>query len=222
MNGIMRARTIGQRLLSQLRQQRDQAALSRSDGPGDLDALLQRWPETPARVAAEMRERYGEPDETTTERLVWHHNRPWKRTMVWRDEIPHQYPVAHADCLAQSVAYAVPAEKFSDLARFNGSVVADRTLGELTAHCDDEAMNILALNLAHEIIVGAKTVDEARELHAEEVVAHAVNPPSSYTERLLFGAPAGDPADFDAPVMDDPPQRWVGERMADLADAGAR
>lgn len=217
MKRIAQAKTTGTALLDrvrQLSQERRRAATSDS-----VDALLARWPAAPAEAAGEMRARYGEPDEATTERLIWHHHRPWKRTTVMRDEIPHHFPAAHTDFLAQSVAYRVPPERVSDIARFNGSVVADRTVGELTAHCDSEAMNMLALNLAHELISGERSVEQARETFAEEAAMHAVNPPSAYTVRLLFDPPAADPADYDAPAVDGSPPWRDGERMADLAEA---
>lgn len=39
----------------------------------------------------------------------------------------------------------------SELVRFDGSVIIDRTAGEVAARCDMEAMNILTLNLVHDI-----------------------------------------------------------------------
>ena len=42
-----------------------------------------------------------------------------------------------------------------DLARFDGSVIVERTRGEIGARCDKEEMNYLALNLAHDIVTGA-------------------------------------------------------------------
>jgi hypothetical protein len=38
--------------------------------------------------------------------------------------------------------------------------------------CDKEDMNFLALNLAHEIITGEKTVEEARAFQAEAVISY--------------------------------------------------
>lgn len=221
MSPITQATTVARKMASQVRGL--QRTLTRPPGgpisSQEIDELLQGWPATAAIVAMEMRERYGEPHEVTPERLVWHQNRPWKRTQVLRDEIAHRFPAAHADFLVQTVGYRVPPEKFSELARFNGSIVADRTAGELTAHCDDEAMNILGLNLAHEIITGDTTVDEARQVYAEEAAAYAVNPPTPYTERLLFDIPLADPADFDEPAVEGAIERRTGERMTDLTPA---
>lgn len=204
MERIAQAKRMGKAVLDRARQLSQHQGAATAD---DVDALVERWPAAPAQAVGELRAHYGEPDEATTERLIWHHNRPWTRTTVLRDEIPHHFPTAHTDFLAQSVAYRVPPERVSDLTRFNGSVVVDRTAGELTAHCDSEAMNVLALNLAHELIRGERDVEQAREAFAEEAAMHAVNPPSAYTVRLLFESPAGDPADYDAPAVEESPPR---------------
>jgi hypothetical protein len=51
---------------------------------------------------------------------------------------------------------------FGRLAEFDGSVIAERTAGEVSARCHDEHANFLALNLMHDIVTGAKNVEEAR------------------------------------------------------------
>lgn len=55
----------------------------------------------------------------------------------------------------------MPTGKFTPLARFDGSVIVGRTTGEVSARCHDEGANSLALNLRHDIVVGARRVDEA-------------------------------------------------------------
>ena len=79
------------------------------------------------------------------------------------------YPGNYADYLEhklverekQAQAYQ---DQLDELARFNGSLVAERTRGTLTARCDSEAMNFLAINLANDIVTGKRTVEEARKL----------------------------------------------------------
>jgi hypothetical protein len=55
----------------------------------------------------------------------------------------------------------VPTETFTPLARFDGSVIVERTTGEVSARCHDEEANSLALNLMHDIVVGARSLDES-------------------------------------------------------------
>jgi hypothetical protein len=53
----------------------------------------------------------------------------------------------------------VPPDKFDELAEYDGSVIVERTKGEIAARCDLEGANFLALNLAHEIVTGKRSVD---------------------------------------------------------------
>lgn len=50
----------------------------------------------------------------------------------------------------------VPPEKYEEVAGYDGSVIAERTKGELAARCDMEEANHVALNLAHEIVTGER------------------------------------------------------------------
>lgn len=172
--------------------------------PGTVDLtaveqILSNWGETPQKVARRTIEEYGPPNEATPSRLIWFDNGPWKRTIVYRDEVPHNFPKPHTDLLEQFVNYRVPPEKFSQLAAYDGSVVAERTKGELSARCDKEEMNFLALNLAHDIVTGRRTVEDARHEYAEQATAFMLKREAPYTERLLFDVANGGTADLDSP-----------------------
>jgi hypothetical protein len=52
--------------------------------------------------------------------------------------VEHQFPVPHIDSVESFIDYAVPPEKVSALAEFDGSVIVDRTAGEVSARCHDE------------------------------------------------------------------------------------
>lgn len=158
--------------------------------------VLGAWPEKPRLIARLMIEKYGQPDEIAKGRLIWNGNGPWKRTTVYREEVKHNWPMPHTDLLEQTVNYKVPPEKFSDLARFDGSVFAERTKGELSARCDKEEANFLALNLANEVIEGRKDVDEARRFYEQTIQRMLAGKSSNYLQKLLFkpaSRKAGDP-----------------------------
>lgn len=150
--------------------------------------ILSVWPETPRNVAHKMIDKYGLPNEATESVLTWHNNGVWKRTLLFRDEVPHSFPKPHTDLLQQFVNYRVPPETFTALAIYDGSVVAERTNGELSARCDKEEMNFLALNLSHDIIIGKKTVQEARDFYAATVKAFMDGDKHPYKQKLLFPA----------------------------------
>jgi hypothetical protein len=99
--------------------------------------------------------------------------------------------------------YRVPADKFSQLAEFDGSVVVERTAGEVSARCHDEQANFLALNLMHDIVTGAKNVQEARDYYAKEFADLRRNKPTPYMERLHFAPGGPDAADPDVRIRSD-------------------
>jgi hypothetical protein len=130
--------------------------------------------------------KYGKPDEMTPTTAVWHNNGPWKRTTISSTATPHAFPVQHDDVMEQVIDYRVPPAMFDDLAGYDGSVVADRTQGELSARCDKEGANFLALNLVREVVTGRRTVPDARRMYAEQIAAKMAGRPAPYTERLMF------------------------------------
>ena len=162
-----------------------------------IEDRIEKWKEQPKKIARQMIGLYGQPDEITDRRLIWHNNGPWKRSVLINEEIPHRFPEPHHDSLLQSIAYRVPPEVATQLLQFDGSIVIERTRGELAARCDSERANYLALNLAHEIIIGKKRVDEARAFYAEAVQKKRHQ---EYLEGFLFQLPTSEQADPDEPV----------------------
>lgn len=183
-----------------LAQGEDRMAQHHQAGQASAQQVIEEWPETSRKVAEEMIEKYGEPDGVTESMVVWHDNDPWVRTIVHKEEIEHNFPVPHKDVLEQFITYEVPEEKFSDLARYDGSVVAYRTNGEMSARCDKEGANILALNLAHDIIEGERDVEDARAFYAQTVQELMQGEQPEYVQALHFEVQAASAtADPDEP-----------------------
>ena len=80
-----------------------------------------------------MMEKYGAPDEMTDMLLIWRDNSPWVRTVVYGYEVDHNWPAPHKDVLEQFVHYDVDPDYFDDLAKYDGSVIVERTKGEMSA-----------------------------------------------------------------------------------------
>jgi hypothetical protein len=91
----------------------------------------------------------------------------------------------------------VPPEAVSALAEFDGSVVVERTAGEVSARCHDEEANFLALNLMDDIVTGKRSPADARAYYAKEFLDYRRKQPTPYMDGLRFtpGTPdeAGDP-----------------------------
>lgn len=162
---------------------------------------LNTWPETARMAANNMIEKYGQPAETTPSMLVWYNTGPFKRTVVYKEELQHDFPMPHKDVLEQFIDYQVPADKFDELAMYDGSVIAERTKGELSARCDKEAANYLAINLAHDIIEGERSVEDARAFYASAIRKMLEGDKPAYMQSLQFDKPMGEVGYSDKTVM---------------------
>ena len=133
-----------------------------------IQQIIDKWEDEPREAAKRLIDYYGEPAESCESRLIWHETFDgWKRSILVNQKIPHAFPAQHNDYLEQFIDYRVPVEKFSDLAAFDGSVIVERTKGEISARCGGSSMNFVAINLANDIVTGKKTVQEAREEYAK-------------------------------------------------------
>lgn len=166
------------------------------------DVNVEDWPDTANKAAKAMMEKYGEPAESTPTMLVWHNTGPFKRTVVYKEEVDHDFPMPHKDVLEQFVNYEVPADKFDELANFDGSVIAERTKGEISARCDKEAANILALNLADDIVKGKRSVEEAREFYGNTMMEMLQGNKPAYLQKLQFDTSRGNVGDSGKTTMD--------------------
>jgi hypothetical protein len=161
-----------------------------------VSLLIEMWPENSKLAANNILSKYGLPSEATELHLIWFNEEPFKKIKVNRNEVPHNFPIPHSDVIEQMVNYKVPASKVDDIWRFNGSVLLDRTRGEMSARCEKEEMNILALNLADEIIMGKMSVPEARLEFARSAQAFVMGNTNQYTNKLNFD-PVSESSDAD-------------------------
>jgi hypothetical protein len=162
--------------------------------------VITSWKAKPAEVARTMIKKYGEPQEVTPDRLVWHRNGPWKFTELVNEEIPHAFPMPHTDMLYQSIAYRIEPDDADELLQYDGSIILERTKGEIAARCDKEEANFLAINLAHEIATGKRRVDDARRFYAESIqTMMKTGKPNEYLQGFRFTPPSGDQGDRDKP-----------------------
>ncbi|MFC0273484.1 hypothetical protein ACFFIX_18980 [Metabacillus herbersteinensis] len=166
-----------------------------------LNQILSTWQEHQRKGALKIMKKYGYPQEATVSRLIWYNNGLWKRTIVYRDAVQHNFPTTHPDFLKQTINYKTPLDKFDEIAKHDGSTYPDRTKGEVSAVCDKEEMNILSINLFHEIVIGKRTIEEAKNFHTETAANFISNKISSpHLERFLF-SPQSNTADPDVSIF---------------------
>ncbi len=209
--------------------QQEKSSSASADAPGarytvpraEVDAIIEHWPPAPKKMAQDMLERYGSPNEATPTLLIWHDSGPWKRTIVTSDETAHDFPTPHTDFISQTISYDVPVEKLPELAEYDGSLIIYRTAGQVTASCDTEAANFLAVNLMHEIVEGRMTAEQARRELGEQQAAWLMNRPAPYTEGIAFAAPSESDTGYrDEPVMKAPTAKQTIEKVKDKLGIG--
>jgi hypothetical protein len=194
-------------LKSSSREEASEAEVPPQEGVADRKtSFWADWPSLARKAAARIYDKYGGPDGVLPGQVVWENEGPWLRIAVFKDPVQHNFPLPHLDVVEHEIAYPVQADKLSELAQFNGSIVAARTRGTLTVRGPSEAMNLLALNLAHEIITEATTVEAARRTCAGIVQQLSQGTVHPYLQDLQFRVAArGGTGDPDEAVLPQPP-----------------
>jgi len=187
----------------------------------EVDAIIESWPPAPKKIVPETIKKYGLPNEATPSLLIWHDTGPWKRTIITSDETAHDFPTPHTDYISQTINYDVPLEKLPEVLAFDGSIIVYRTAGQVTASCDNEAANLLTVNLLHDIVTGRKTADEARHEFGEQTAAWMLNRDAPYTEAVRFAQPSESETGYrDEPVMKEPTLHQAVEKVKDVLGVG--
>jgi hypothetical protein len=150
--------------------------------------LTTGWPESSVAAAKEMVEKYGDPQETTSDSLIWRNVAPFKEIIVHKEVYSHRFPLLHQNALEHVVDYKAPVGKIDDVWRYNGSIVLNQTQGEMSSYAENEAMNILALNLAHQVMSGRMSSDAARVTFGKETMNYLNGNKTAYTQVLNFGS----------------------------------
>lgn len=164
------------------------------------DQVIAGWKAVPQEAAKQMIAKYGQPQEVTANRLIWHNNGPWKYSELANEEIPHDFPMPHKDALYQAVNFRIDPQKADELLAYDGSIVLDRTKGEIAARCDKEEANFLAINLANDIATGRRSVEDARKFYADSIMMMMKqNKKNEYLQGFRFQVLSGDQGDRDKP-----------------------
>ncbi len=157
---------------------------------------LKSWPEASRMAAEDMMSKYGKPDAVGAEVLGWMNKGSWIMIHVNKKETKHSFPIEHTDMLEECISYKVPVDKMDELGMFDGSITFDRTQGLMCARCDMEGNNLLALNLANDIVTGKKSVEEARKVYGDIVKEKMNGGNPEYMQKLTF-APHSNAVDPD-------------------------
>ena len=176
--------------------------------------IVDGWPHEARRAAQLVIDAYGEPHESCLSSLTWYRPGPWKRIVASKVSYDHQFPAPHIDSIQSFIDYQVRPDRVRELAEFDGSVVVDRTAGEVSVRCHDEQANFLALNLVHDIAIGHRTVAAARAYYAKEFVDQRRGLPTPYMAGLRFESRPPTAAPDRRVLSDEDLQRAVAEGAA--------
>lgn len=157
------------------------------------------WSNASMMAVQMMKKQYGEPNEKTATMMMWHNTGQWSHTVVYAKEFKHDFPMPHTDVMEQWINYNVPPAKFTELAMYDGSVTCNRTNGTISARCDKEGANFLAINLANDIITGKKDVKSARDFYATSVKEFINGGKPAYMQKLQFDVAQVNTTDSDKP-----------------------
>ena len=147
---------------------------------------VSNWPEASRMAVKEINDKYGKPDGITKDELIWMKKGVWEKICISKKETKHSFPIEHTDMMQTTINYKVPMEIMDELGKFDGSVTFDRTQGTMSARCDKEGNNFLALNLANDIIIGKKSVEEARKAYGDIVKEKMNGGNPIYMQKLTF------------------------------------
>lgn len=150
--------------------------------------IIADWSQTSRLTAAAMIESYGPPDVLSADGLGWKARARWKSIVV-RDLGED----ASAGVLEQSVVCRVPPDRLLELAAFGDKVRVSPNGTSMSARSDAEALNYLALNLAHGIGSGFLDAERARGSYERAVELSRAGKTSPLMEGLLFLPPNGEP-----------------------------
>ena len=175
---------------------------------GEAQAWVQKhlagWPQRTQRLGAQLVTKYGPPTDVAERQVTWYGNGPWKRTTLYKEEVTHNFANPHKDVLEQTVSYRVPPDKVAAITQYNGSVVVNRTRGEISSTSDGEDTNFLALNVADDIVRGSRDVEQAMSYYAQLIRAKMIKEPERDLQALRFtpakSAEAADPGEV-APLL---------------------
>jgi hypothetical protein len=149
-------------------------------------SIIRDWPADSQNAAGAMIDKYGVPDLAGGTMLVWRDREPFNRIVAFRDPVKHMFPFEHNDVLLEEVRLKVPLDKVAEVLRFDGSLLIDRTRGTVASRADKESNNLIALNVANDIIQGKRDVESARRFTSDTQALALSGKSSAYAEKLQF------------------------------------
>jgi hypothetical protein len=146
--------------------------------------LTRSWPTESRDAAVALELKLGPPAEVDDAHLTWNNAGGWKRITVHR---AGEADDTHLDVIDVVVDYDVKGNELAEnVARLNAGLAVQGESNEISAWCETEALCILALNVANDIVSGRLSLEQAREEYERAVAAFRAGEQVPYTQGLQF------------------------------------
>ena len=108
----------------------------------------------PAEFARSLTKKFGQPNESTPDRVIWHDRDGFKRIEVQDEYIMHCCPEPHYDFVYSTIDLHVPKKFVRVLADSSESILLDLLKNEVTARCATLSANAVTLNYVLDVVSG--------------------------------------------------------------------
>jgi hypothetical protein len=106
----------------------------------------------PAEFARSLTKKFGSPDESTPDRVIWYDRDGFKRIEVQDEYIMHCCPEPHYDFVYSTIDLHVPKKFVRVLADSSESILLDLLKNEVTARCATLSANAVTLNYVLDVV----------------------------------------------------------------------
>ena len=142
----------------------------------DKDNLQRRFRhKLAADTAVKICDKYGPPNDTTSNSAVWRRKGDFDTIVVQDEKIPHQWPIEHIDFVYSTRKFNSKDGKCSiclkdvcTIAKATGSIMVDQLKCEATARCHYLIKNDVSLNFVQMVADGKIKPADARHTYAHD------------------------------------------------------
>jgi hypothetical protein len=121
----------------------------------ESEHLLDQWDnDEPKKFAQHLTKKFGPPDESTNQRVVWYNKDGFKRIEVKDEYTLHCCPAPHYDFVYSTIDLHVPKEFVKVLAESSESILLDLLKNEVSARCATLSANAVTLNYVLDVVSG--------------------------------------------------------------------
>jgi hypothetical protein len=121
----------------------------------ESNSILNQWNNTePANYVKHLQKFFGDPDELSKYRAVWHDVDGFKRVEVLDEFILHSSPSPHYDYVYSYVDLKVPHDMSNILADSSESILIDHLKGEVGARCASLSANAVTIQYVIDVVEG--------------------------------------------------------------------